>query len=157
MIIGFIILFIIIYFFVIVKQKIITCNKTKLEENVKIEENVELYLDKKLKKVIVNKKILLPTRLSDKKTKEKIVKRLNQTFSYIGDDNYKIYEEKKIINLDINVMNNNLVILDNLSYKNDLLVNSNTKSSKVITLETGLKYDEYKLISKLKSKGYSCK
>ena len=72
---------------------------------------------------------------------------------------YNVLDNKLIVT--INVHNDELLLLDNIEFfVNDdiqIHINSNTKSSDVITLKIGDNYSDGEFMKRMKNNGYSCK
>ena len=86
---------------------------------------------------------------------------LDYTIEYLGDKATCVISDNHVV-AHIDVSNNELVLLDNISfYDNDgeigININTNTKSSSVIALKVGDSYTDGELKMFLKNRGYSCK
>ena len=79
---------------------------------------------------------------------------------YLGKNvKYSFGEDRVIVK--INVQKDEIVLLNNIDFLvNDdiqVKINSNTKSSDVITLSVGDNYTDGELMTRLKNNGYTCK
>lgn len=163
-ILTFIVICIIIYLFMNIKQTEIVCEKDFLfDSNIELYESVNIKLDsKKIVGIDLDKRITLPDGID--RREEKIVgiqNSIDTTLSYLD----KAVEYKKFddgLNVNISVHNNELVLLGNISFYDNngelgIKINPNTKSSDVITLSVGDNYTDGELMKKLKNNGYRCK
>ena len=156
-IIVFIFIVIVVSFFTSIKQKEVTCRKRKEFSNVVVDEVVISKIDsKRIRSIDVTKTIYFNGNHNSKDI-EKVVDSLDNTLSYLDKKvKYTISEDKIIIH--INVNKNEVVLLDNIIFNNlEVKVNSNTKSSDVITLKVLDNYTDGEYMKRLKGKGYRCK
>ena len=161
-IIALIFIVIIISLFVSIKQTEVVCsNSTSFDSGIKLNEKIVAEIDgKKISSMEVTKTIYLTDKYSDEESVSKIMESLDRTLSYLGDNvKYSVSDDKIVVT--INVNKNEIVLLDNIDFslKNNTFVNinSNTKSSDVITLRVGDSYTDGEFMQHMKSKGYSCK
>ena len=77
--------------------------------------------------------------------------------SYLGDKvSYSILDDRIIV--EISVKNNEVVLLKNIKFEDkNIVIDSNTKSSDVVTLTVGDDYTDGEFMKTLKGYGYSCK
>ena len=79
---------------------------------------------------------------------------------YLG-DKAKVEIIDNRVNVYINVKKNEVILLNNVSFvvNDDLevVVDSNTKSSDVVTLSVGDNYTDGEFMKRMKNNGYSCK
>jgi len=158
-VITFIIIVVIIGMFATIKQKQIVCDKSRLFDDFKVNESVSLMLDGKgIREIKVSKTIVIPERFLRDSYLDYVEGSLNRTLEYLGDKaSYKVEKNKLLIN--VLVSKNEVILLDNISFTSGgkIKVDSNTKSSKVVTLTVGDNYTDSDLMKFMKSKGYSCK
>lgn len=162
-ILAFIIIGVIVYLFATIKQTEVKCEKvTTFDSNIYLKEEITSIMgNQRINSLNVKKTIILPEKYTKDETYlYKIKEELNRTLEYLGDKvTYKISNDRIIV--EINVHKNEVVLLDNISFDitNDLkiLINSNTKSSKVITLKVGDNYTDGEFMKRLKKKDYNCK
>ena len=161
-ILTFIIIVIIVYFFVTIKQTEVVCNKTNLYDgNIQIAEEIHTMLDgKKITGMNLTKTFILPDKFADEGHFDLVRASLNNTLEYLGDKvKYNILDNKLIVT--INVHKDELLLLDNIEFfVNDdiqIHINSNTKSSDVITLKIGDNYSDGEFMKRMKNNGYACK
>lgn len=159
-IITFIIIAVIVYLFARIKQTEVICEKTyNFDSGISLKEKVVATLDgKEIDKIDVTKTILLP----EKYTKDEnyiidIKNNLDRTLSYLGDKvSYSILDDRIIV--EISVKNNEVVLLKNIKFEDkNIVIDSNTKSSDVVTLTVGDDYTDGEFMKTLKGYGYSCK
>ena len=159
-IITFIIIAVIVYLFARIKQTEVICEKTyNFDSGISLKEKVVATLDgKEIDKLDVTKTILLP----EKYTKDEnyiidIKNNLDRTLSYLGDKvSYSILDDRIIV--EISVKNNEVVLLKNIKFEDkNIVIDSNTKSSDVVTLTVGDDYTDGEFMKTLKGLGYSCK
>ena len=161
-VLTFIIIVIIIYLFATIKQTEVSCEKTKIfDANIRLTENVVTTMDsKKIDKINVKKTIVLPEKyVKDDHYLNGIKNALDNTLEYLGDNvKYTIGDDRIIINIEVS--KNEVVLLDNIDFiiSDDLQIkiDSNTKSSGVVTLTVGDNYTEGELMKRLKNNGYTC-
>lgn len=162
-IITFIIIGVIVYLFATIKQTEVVCEKTyTYDSNIFLKEHVVATIDgKKIDKLDIQKTIILPEKyLKDDTYLNMIKENLDRTLEYLGDKvKYTIGTDR--ITVDITVSKNEVVLLDNIDFKVkdgfQIIIDSNTKSSDVITLKVGDNYTDGEFMKKLKEDGYSCK
>ena len=159
-IITFIIIAVIVYLFARIKQTEVICEKTyNFDSGISLKEKVVATLDgKEIDKLDVTKTILLP----EKYTKDEnyiidIKNNLDRTLSYLGDKvSYSILDDRIVV--EISVKNNEVVLLKNIKFEDkNIVIDSNTKSSDVVTLTVGDDYTDGEFMKTLKGLGYSCK
>ena len=151
-ILGIIILGIIVYLFMTVEQKIVTCSNTYTSNDIKITEKVEATIDgNKITHMNVSKTIILPDRFVSEENINGVKSSLEKVITT---------GINKVV-VDIDLDNNKTIILNNISFVDgkDLVmkINPNTKSSEVITLKVGDNYTEGEFMKHLKNNGYTCR
>ena len=162
-IIAFIFIGIIVYLFVNIKQTQVTCVKNNLfDDNIRVNEEVTAVIDnKRIDELFIEKTIVLPEKYLKSDTYLNSIKySLEKTLEYLG-DKAKITVGKDRVIVNIHVKKNEVVLLNNISFNvNDDLeieVDSNTKSSNVVTLSVGDTYTDGEFMKRLKNNGYTCK
>jgi len=159
-IITFIIIAVMVYLFTRIKQTEVICEKTyNFDSGISLKEKVVATLDgKEIDKLDVTKTILLP----EKYTKDEsyiidIKNNLDRTLSYLGDKvSYSILDDRIVV--EITVDKNEVVLLKNIKFEDkNIVIDSNTKSSDVVTLTVGDDYTDGEFMKTLKGYGYSCK
>ena len=162
-VITFIIIGIIVYLFANIKQTEVTCVKNNLfDDNIRVNEEVTAIIDnRRIDEIIVEKTIILPEKyLKDDTYLNSIKYSLEETLEYL-DDKAKITVGEDRVVVKINVTKNEVVLLNNISFNvnEDLQieVDSNTKSSNVVTLSVGDNYTDGEFMKRLKNNGYTCK
>ena len=161
-VLTFIIIVIIIYLFATIKQTEVSCEKTQtFDSNIRLTENVVTVMDgKKIDKISIKKTIVLPEKyLKDDHYLKGIKSALENTLEYLGDSvKYTMGDDRITINIEVS--KNEVVLLNNIDFivTDDLQIkiDSNTKSSRVVTLAVGDNYTEGELMKRLKNNGYSC-
>lgn len=162
-VLTFIIIAIIVYLFVTIEQSEVTCEKTKLfDGDIRLTEKLIAITDgKEINSMKLTKAIVLPERyLKDDRYLTAVKNALSNTLGYLGKKvKYTVGEDRIIV--DIEVDKDEILLLDNIDFiANDDLqikINSNTKSSEVITLSVGDHYTDGELMTRLKNNGYNCK
>ena len=157
-----IIILIIVYLFVTIKQTEVICNRVRsFDKDVKVTEDINTIIDgKKITGITVVKTIVLPSSYADETHLNSIKYSLQKTLEYLG-DKVKYSINDNIIKVTINVHKNEIVLLNNISFVvNDdleIIINSNTKSSEVIPITVGDNYTDGEFMMHMKNYGYSCK
>ena len=159
-IITFIIIGIIVFLFARIKQTEVVCEKTyNFDSGISLKEKVVATLDgKEINKLNVTKTILLPEKyIKDENYIEDIKNNLDRTLSYLGENvSYSFLDDRIVVEISVN--KNEVVLLKNISFENKkIVINSNTKSSDVVTLAVGDDYTDGEFMKILKGYGYSCK
>jgi len=156
----FIFLIVIVSFFSSIKQKEITCKKevdyfSKIQLKEYIVSNIER---KKIKSMNIVKNISFMEKLS-RKEMDQIIEKIHRTHNYLGKKVKYTFGEDKIV-IKINVSSNEVVLLDNIRFSEkkpvEIVVNTNTKSSDVLSLKVGDSYSEGEYMKRLKNRGYRC-
>ncbi len=157
-----IIIVIIIYLFATLKQPYVECSKTTTDQfDIKIEERIKTTFNgNKISKINLTKTITLPDKYNSDKYLESIKSSLEKSYKYLNNKvNIKKVENGIITTININ--NKETIILNNIEFINmddlKIKINSNTKSSDVITLKINDKYTEGEFKTHLKNNGYVCK
>ncbi len=161
-IITMIMIVIIIYLFATLKQSQVVCEKVKtFDSDIKLEDKVVGILDgKSIKSISATKTITLSDKYADVTYLNSLKFSLENTLGYLKDKvKYTIDENKLIVK--INVDKDEVVLLDNIDFIDngnlEIKINSNSKSSEVITLAVGDSYTYGELVKKMKNNGYTCK
>ena len=161
-ILTFIIIVIIVYFFVTIKQTEVVCYKSNLYDgDIRIAEEIHTMLDgKRITSMVLTKTFILPDKFADDNHFELLRASLNNTLEYLGDKvKYNILNNSLIVTIEVH--KDELLLLDNIEFfvNNDLQmhINSNTKSSNVITLKIGDNYTDGEFMKRMKNNGYACK
>ena len=161
-VIAFIIIAIIVYLFATIKQSEISCSKTKtFDGNIRLTERLLVVTDgKEINSMRLTKTIVLPEKyLKDDHYLVGIKNALENTLNYLWDKvRYTVWEDRIVVTIEVN--KNEILLLDNIDFINSddlqIKINSNTKSSEVITLSVGDHYTDGELMTRLKNNGYSC-
>lgn len=161
--ITFIAIAIVVFLFMNIKQSQVVCEMTtNFDGDIRLYEEMIATMDgKKITEMNITKIIVLPPKYaSDDKYFYRIQKRLDETLEYLGESvKYTIGNDR--ITVKINVKKNEMILLKNISLKGtpdlEIDVNSNTKSSDVVTLSVGDNYTDGELMKRLKNNGYTCK
>ena len=160
-----IIIMIIIYLFATVEQPYITCSKSTIDNlDIRVVEEISTTIDgNKIKEIGLTKTIVLPSKyLEDDIHLNSIKFSLKKHYEYLDKDVLDYFVEDDRIVVKINVDDNETLVLNNIEFfDNDntleMKINSNTRSSDVVTLSVGDKYTEGELITRMKNNGYVCK
>ena len=159
-IITFIIIAVIVFLFARIKQTEVVCEKTySFDSGISLKEKIVATLDgKEINKLDVTKTILLPEKyIKDENYIEDIKNNLERTLSYLGEKvSYSFLDDRIVVEISVN--KNEVVLLKNISFDDKkIVINSNTKSSDVVTLTVGDDYTDGEFMKALKGYGYSCK
>jgi len=159
-IITFIIIAVIVFLFARIKQTEVVCEKTySFDSGISLKEKIVATLDgKEINKLDVTKTILLPEKyIKDENYIEDIKNNLDRTLSYLGEKvSYSFLDDRIVVEISVN--KNEVVLLKNISFDDKkIIINSNTKSSDVVTLTVGDDYTDGEFMKALKGYGYSCK
>ena len=155
---------IIIYLFATVEQPLVVCEKRNVNDlDIIVSEKLETTLDgKEIRKMVLVKSIILPDKyLVDSSELSSIMFALEKSYQYLGEDKVTITKGKDRVTVRVEVEDDETLILNNIEFfDNDGLqmrINSNTKSSDVLTLRIDDNYTEGEFMTRLKNNGYSCK
>ena len=163
-IITFLFICIIVYLFMNIKQTVVVCEKeTVYDSDIKLVETVTANMDgKKITSLDVVKKVVLPDKFAKKEENLNGIRNsIEYTIEYLDDKaSCKIADNSVVAN--IHVTEDELVLLDNVSFADNngevlVYIDTNTKSSNVISLKVGYNYTDGELMKYMKNKGYSCK
>ena len=163
-VITFLFICIIVYLFMNIKQTVVECEKVStFDSDIKLTETVTANLDgKKITSLSVRKNVTIPDKYNKKEATLTAIKNsLEYTTEYLGERASCVITGNHVV-ADIEVTNNELVLLDNISFVDNngeisVSINTNTKSSDVIALKVGDNYTDGEFMMYLKNKGYSCK
>lgn len=157
------ILLIISYLFINIKQPYVECSKTTVDDNnIKIIEELKAGLDgNKISSIYVEKTIVIPDTIQNRESFLESTKfALEHAYEYL-DDNVEIIKNTDRIIVKANLEKKGTIILNNIEFINNgqlsIKINSNTKSSDVITLSIRDKYTEGELMSRMKNNSYVCR
>ncbi len=160
-----IIIMIIIYLIATVEQPYITCSKTTTDDlGIRIVEEINTTIDgNKIKKMDLTKIIVLPSKYLDDDIHLNSIKfSLKKHYEYLDKDiiSYSVKEDRVVVN--VVAKEDETLVLNNIEFfENDntleIKINSNTRSSGVVTLSIKDKYTEGEFITRLKNNGYVCK
>ncbi len=155
---------IIIYLFATVEQPLVVCEKKVTDDlDITVSEVLETTLDgKEIEKMVLVKTIILPDKyLVDDNELDSIMFALEKSYKYLGEDKVLVTKGKRSVTVKVVVEDDETIILNNLEFfDNDGLqmrINSNTRSSEVLTLRVEDDYTEGEFMTRLKNNGYSCK
>ena len=155
---------IIVYLFMNIKQSKVICENGKVfDGGFRVDEYIESNTDgKKIISMNIVKTIYVSDRyVNNTDSIEEVKNVIMNTLDYLGDKvTYEVLNDRIVIN--IKVHKNELVLLDNIDFidnggKIEVVINTNTKSSDVISLSVGDNYTDGELMKKMKNRGYSCK
>ena len=155
---------IIIYLFATVEQPLVVCEKkVKNDLDITVSEVLETTLDSnEIRKMVLVKTIILPDEyLVDDNELDSIMFALEKSYKYLGEDKVLVTKGKRSVTVKVVVEDDETIILNNVEFfDNDGLqmrINSNTKSSDVLTLKIDDDYSEGEFMTRLKNNGYHCK
>lgn len=158
-----VIIVIIVYLFTTIKQPYVECSQSTTDDyDIVVKENIiTTFSGNKINEMKVTKTIVLPDKYAKEEYINSIKFSLEKSLDYLSDKSvkYEVFNNKIIVRIVVN--KNETIILNNIEFiENDGLqvkVNSNTKSSDVITLKVGENYTQGQLMTRLKNNGYVCK
>lgn len=155
---------VIIYLFATLEQPLVVCEKRSTNDlDIVVSEVLETTLDSnEIRKMVLVKTIILPDEyLVDDTELDSIMFALEKSYQYLGDDKFTITKSEDRIIVRVEVEDDETLILNNIEFfDNDGLqmrINSNTKSSDVLTLRIDDDYTEGEFMTRLKNNGYHCK
>lgn len=154
---------IIIYLFATVEQPLVVCEKkVKNDLDITVSEVLETTLDSnEIRKMVLVKTIILPDEyLGDNNQLDNIMFILDKSYEYLG-DKVTITKSKDRVVVKFVVEDEETIILNNIEFFDNeglqMRINSNTKSSEVLTLSVDDNYSEGEFMTRLKNNGYHCK
>ena len=161
-ILTFLILIIIVYLFINIKQPLVECEKTIISDSlISVKENLATtFSGNKITKMELTKTIVLPEKYQNDSTINYIKEALDKAYDYlnnkkkiiVSDDNIIV---KIIVDKDETIILNNIEFFENTNLQ--IKINTNTKSKDVVTLRIKDKYTEGEFMTHLKNNGYVCK
>lgn len=158
------IIVIIIYLFATVKQPLVVCEKKIVDDlGITISEELEVTINgNEIDKMVLVKTIKLPEEyLEDDTYINSVMFTLEKSYDYLGNNKVAMSKTQNKVIARVEIDDNETIILNNIEFfDNDELqmkINSNTKSSEVVTLKINDKYSEGELMTRLKNNGYSCR
>ena len=158
------IIVIIIYLFATVKQPLVVCEKKTVNDlGIAISEELEVTINgSEIDKMVLVKTIKLPEEyLEDDTYINSVMFTLEKSYDYLGENKVSMSKTQNKVIARVEIDDNETIILNNIEFfDNDELqmkINSNTKSSEVVTLKINDKYSEGELMTRLKNNGYSCR
>lgn len=156
-----IIIVIMIYLFSTLEQPFVSCsNVYTYDGDVKVEEDITAkFNSNKIKSLDVVKTIIVPDEYANEEYIRSLRYSLEKSLSYLNDVKYTSLDDRLIVT--IKARGNETVILRNIEFINSdslqIKVNSNTKSSEVITVSVSDNYTEGEFMTRFKNNGYICK
>ena len=154
---------IIVYLFATIKQPYVECNRQFTDDlGIVVKENiVTTFGGNKIDTMKVTKTIILPDEYAKKKYVDSIKFSLENSLNYLGSKKvkYEVFNNKVVARITID--KDETVILNNIEFNDNdglqIKINSNTKSSEVVTLKIGENYTQGQFMTRLKNNGYVCK
>ncbi len=154
----------IIYLFATVKQPLVVCEKSTTDDlGITVSEVVEVTIDgNRIDKMVLVKSVKLPDEyLKDDTYLNSVAFALENSYAYLGNNKVKMTQTDNKVSSRVEIDDDETVILNNLEFfDNDGLqmrINSNTKSSNVVTLKIKENYSEGELMTRMRNNGYSCR
>ncbi len=161
-VITLLILVVIVYLFVNIKQPLVECEKTTTTASaISISEKLNTTFSRnKITRMELTKTITLPSTYRNDYYMSYIKNSLEKAYEYLEDKKeVLITDDSIIVKVDISddetIILNNIEIIENPKF--EIKINSNTKSSEVVTLKIKDKYTEGEFMTRLKNDGYVCK
>lgn len=155
---------IIIYLFATVKQPLVVCDKRVVDDlGITINEELEVTMDgNKIGKMVLVKTIKLPEEyLKDDTYINGVMFTLENSYAYLNKHNVSVNKTKNSVTARVEIEDNEVIILNNIEFIDNgdlqMKINSNTKSSDVVTLKIKDNYTEGELMARLRNNGYSCR
>ena len=154
---------IIVYLFATIKQPYVECNRQFTDDlGIVVKENiVTTFGGNKIETMKDTKTINLPDEYAKKKYVDSIKFSLENSLDYLGSKKvkYEVFNNKVVARITID--KDETVILNNIEFNDNdglqIKINSNTKSSEVVTLKIGENYTQGQFMTRLKNNGYVCK
>ena len=156
---------IIIYLFANVEQPYVTCSKSFTNDlGIRIVEDFNVDFEgNRIDEVELRKVIVFPGKYLDDETHLNSLKfLLEKHYDYLGRDkvSYSSMDDRLIVDVEIDddfdaIVLNNIDFFENEDL--EIRVNSNTRSSDVVTIGIGDKYTEGEFITRMRNNGYICK
>ena len=145
-----------IFVYILYQKFLIKSNIDYISGNGKKEDPYKIEMD-------LNKVIVLPSNyLEDDIHLNSIKFSLKKHYEYLDKDvvNYSVKDDRIVVN--VLVDEDETIVLNNIEFfendgKLEMKINSNTRSSDVVTLSIGDKYTEGEFITRMKNNGYVCK
>lgn len=155
---------IIIYLFATVKQPLVVCDRKVVDDlGITINEELEVTMEgSKIGKIILVKTIKLPDEyLKDETYINSVMFMLENSYAYLDKEKVSVNKTKSTVTSRVEIDDNEVVMLNNIEFKDNdglqMKINSNTKSSDVVTLKIKDSYTEGELMARLRNNGYSCR
>ena len=162
--IAVIVILIIIYLFATVKQPLVVCDKKVIDDlGITIVEELEVTIDgNKIDKMVLVKTIKLPEEyLEDDSYLNSVLYTLESSYAYLGEGKVTMTKSSNKVSARVEIEDNETIILNNIEFLDSgelqMKINSNTKSSEVVTLKIKDNYTEGELMTRLRNNGYSCR
>lgn len=155
---------IIIYLFVTVKQPLVVCEKRVVDDlGITISEQLDVTIDgNKIGKMELVKTIKLPDNyLEDDKYLNSLMFILENSYDYLDSKKVNVTKMKNSVSVRVEIDKDETIILNNIEFVDNgelqMRINSNTKSSEVVTLKIKDNYTEGELMTRMRNNGYSCR
>lgn len=159
-----VIIMLIIYLFASLQQPYITCSKSITTDlGIRVVEELGTSIEgKKINKMRLTKIVIFPSKyIKDDKYISDLKNLFEKHYEYLGKDkvSYSVMDDRLAIEIEVTNLEDALV-LNNLKFFDtgelEIFINSNTRSSEVITLRVGDKYSEGQFMTRMKGSGYVC-
>lgn len=155
---------IIIYLFATVKQPLVVCEKRVVDDlGITISEQLDVTIDgNKIGKMELVKTIKLPDKyLEDDKYLNSLMFTLENSYDYLDSKKVNVTKMKNSVSVRVEIDKDETIILNNIEFVDNgelqMRINSNTKSSEVVTLKIKDNYTEGELMTRMRNNGYSCR
>lgn len=155
---------IIIYLFATVKQPLVVCEKRVVDDlGITISEQLDATIDgNKIGKMELVKTIKLPDNyLEDDKYLNSLMFTLENSYDYLDSKKVNVTKMKNSVSVRVEIDKDETIILNNIEFVDNgelqMRINSNTKSSEVVTLKIKDNYTEGELMTRMRNNGYSCR
>ena len=159
-----VIIMLIIYLFASLQQPYITCSKSITTDlGIRVVEELGTSIEgKKINKMRLTKIVVFPAKyIKDDKYINDLKSMLERHYDYLGKDkiSYSVMDDRLVVEIEVSNLEDALV-LNNIKFYDtgelEIFINSNTRSSEVVTLRVGDKYSEGQFMTKMKGSGYVC-
>ncbi len=155
---------IIIYLFATVKQPLVVCEKRIVDDlGITINEELEVTIDgNKIRKMALVKTVKLPDKyLNNDSYLNGVVSAFENSYEYLGKNKVTINKTKTSVTTRVEIDDDETIILNNIDFFDNgelqMKINTNTKSSNVVTLKIKDSYTEGELMTRMRNNGYSCR
>ncbi len=162
LILAIVFIVVVIYLFANIEQTVVKCSKKTTDElGIIFKEELTTSLEgKKISKLDLTRTIILPSKYLNDNNLDYLENSLKKSYEYLEKDKVKISKLTDRLIVYVTATDEDTLILNNIDFIDDgnlvVKINSNTKSSDVVTLKVKDNYTQGSLITHMKVNGYSC-